>query len=250
MNRRVLIAVVCAAVVAMPLIGRAQKGPGNQKDKPPATADAKVDFGVLPSTTVPIGPPPCKQVAPFGGPDDLCAYHLHHLTPEEATLTKGGELTLEVHGGGHAPAVYKVSKDTTRNDLGQFLCMGLDPEHIADPTLHACNLSAANANAQHIVKDGDGDVVIVAQATANNPDPLQASRVWFPPGRLTSVGGQQFANGGTVVAAGAPSNGQLVTYRFLKNGRYLVICMNRTHLLNDWMFGFVNVVGDGNDDDK
>jgi len=25
--------------------------------------------------------------------------------------------------------------------------------------------------------------------------------------------------------------------------------MNRTHFLNDWMFGFVNVVGDGNDND-
>ena len=39
------------------------------------------------------------------------------------------------------------------------------------------------------------------------------------------------------------ANGQLLTYRFLKTGRYLVICMNRVHSLNDWMFGFVNVVG-------
>jgi len=29
--------------------------------------------------------------------------------------------------------------------------------------------------------------------------------------------------------------------------RYLVICMNRTHFLNDWMFRFVNVAG-GDDD--
>jgi hypothetical protein len=35
----------------------------------------------------------------------------------------------------------------------------------------------------------------------------------------------------------------LITYRFLKTGRYLVTCMNRTHFLNDWMFGFVNVTG-------
>ena len=41
--------------------------------------------------------------------------------------------------------------------------------------------------------------------------------------------------------------GQLISYRFLKTGRYLVICMNRTHFLNDWMFGFVDVVG-GHDD--
>ena len=54
-----------------------------------------------------------------------------------------------------------------------------------------------------------------------------------------SAGGQQFLNGGTTV-----DNGQLITYAFLKTGRYLVICMNRTHFLNDWMFGFVNVKGD------
>jgi hypothetical protein len=38
--------------------------------------------------------------------------------------------------------------------------------------------------------------------------------------------------------------------RFDSNGRYLVICMNRSHALNDHMFGFVNVVGEGDDDDK
>jgi hypothetical protein len=54
-----------------------------------------------------------------------------------------------------------------------------------------------------------------------------------------SVGGQQFINGGT-----SATNGQLLTYRSLKTGRYLVICMNRVHFLNDWRFGFVNVVGE------
>jgi hypothetical protein len=36
---------------------------------------------------------------------------------------------------------------------------------------------------------------------------------------------------------------QEITCQFLKSGRYLVICMNRVHFLNDWMFGFVNVKG-------
>jgi hypothetical protein len=49
--------------------------------------------------------------------------------------------------------------------------------------------------------------------------------------------------GGTI-PAGPNSNGELLTYQFLKTGRYLVICMNRSHLLNDWMFGFVNVTGE------
>ena len=35
--------------------------------------------------------------------------------------------------------------------------------------------------------------------------------------------------------------------QFNRTGRYLVVCMNRAHLLNDHMFGFVSVVG-GDDD--
>ena len=34
-----------------------------------------------------------------------------------------------------------------------------------------------------------------------------------------------------------------VQYRFEKTGRYLVICINRNHFINDGMFGFVDVVG-------
>jgi hypothetical protein len=39
-----------------------------------------------------------------------------------------------------------------------------------------------------------------------------------------------------------PTAGTQLQYRFEKTGRYLVICMNRNHYLNDWMFGFVDVV--------
>ena len=38
------------------------------------------------------------------------------------------------------------------------------------------------------------------------------------------------------------SGGSQVRYRFAEDGRYLVICINRVHSINDWMFGFVNVV--------
>jgi hypothetical protein len=90
------------------------------------------------------------------------------------------------------------------------------------------------------VKHGREDVVLVARQNVTNTHP--DNRVWSPANRLMSVGGHQFLNGGSV-PAGPTSNGQLVTYRFLKDGRYLVICMNRTHFLNDWIFGFVNVRG-------
>jgi hypothetical protein len=243
-------AAACAALVMLPVSGSAEKE--KEKDKGelthnhPASTDAAVDFGVLPPPLTPIGPPPCLQAGAIGGPGDPCSYKLHHLTPEETTIFKGGQVTFQIHGGGHAFAIYEVSKDTTRDELGQFLCVGDDPEHIANPALHVCNLFAANADKAHVIRDGHNDVVIDAAPNVTNLHP--DNRVWSEPGRLTSAGGQQFLNGGTI-PAGATSNGQLITYRFLKNGRYLVICMNRTHFLNDWMFGFVNVVG-GKDNDR
>ena len=111
---------------------------------------------------------------------------------------------------------------------------------MVDPTEHPCNLLATNADARHVIPDDKGDVVIVAEANVTNAHP--DNRVWSEPGRLMSMGGHQFLAGGNI-PAGPGSNGQLITYRFLKTGRYLVICMNRTHFLNDWMFGFVDVVG-------
>ncbi len=229
---------VAATLIALPLAPYAQHGDHDS----PAPANATVDFGVLP--LAPIGPPPCLQTGAIGGPADPCSYKLHHLTPEEVTVAEGGQVTFQIHGGGHGFALYKVSKKTTRDEIGQFLCRGDDPADIASPANHTCNLSALNANGLHQIEDGRGDVVIVASPNVTNLHP--DNRVWSEPGRLMSAGGQQFLNGGTI-PAGPTSNGQLLTYRFLKTGRYLVICMNRTHFLNDWMFGFVNVT-DGDDD--
>jgi hypothetical protein len=226
------------AVLLLSVMAWAQKGKGDLTHGDPGVPAASVDFGVLPPTD-PLGPPPCLQMGVIGGPMDPCAYLLHHLTPEEVTVIKGGEVTFQIHGGGHGLAIYEVSKDTTRDEIGQFLCPGEDPGTISNPALHHCNLTN-NANLAHIVLDGHRDVVIVASANLTNAHP--DNRVWYVPGRLMSAGGIQFLNGGTI-PAGPTSNGQLVTYQFLKTGRYLVICMNRTHSLNDWMFGFVNVVG-------
>jgi hypothetical protein len=238
MTRVAAVFLIVSVLAVSSLVARAQKGDLTHGQAGHATAF--VDFGVLP--LAPIGPPPCLQTGGIGGPTDPCSYLLHHLTPEEVTVTKDGEVTFQIHGGGHAMAIYEVSKDTTRNQIGQFLCPGEDPGTIANPTLHPCNLSAANANNAHIVSDGHGDVVIVASPNVTNAHP--DNRLWYVPGRRMSAGGIQFLNGGTI-PAGPTSNGQLITYQFLKTGRYLVICMNRTHSLNDWMFGFVNVVGEG-----
>jgi plastocyanin len=244
-----LVALVGATALIAPTLVLAQKG--DLTHGQPASHEETVDFGVLP--TAPLGPPPCIQVSVppnvIGGPTDPCHYKNHVLTPEEVTIFKGGEVTFQIHGGGHAMAIYEVSKNTTRDQIGQFLCPGTDPGTIGDRLNHPCNgataAGIANAAAAHTIEDGKGNVVIVAAAnpaippnTAVHPD----NRVWSVPGRLMSAGGHQFLNGGTI-PAGPTSNGEFVTYQFLKTGRYLVVCINRSHLLNDWMFGFVNVVG-------
>jgi hypothetical protein len=234
---RIRLALIAAALAAAPLISLAQDGDLTHQQA--ATPNANVDFGVL--VTAPIPGTGCAQVG-FGGPNDPCSYQLHHLTPEEVTIEKGGQVTFQIHGGGHALAILEVSKDTTRDDIGQFLCPGTDPHTIADPNQHPCNLSATNANAEHDIADGKGDVVIVASQNLTNAHP--DNRVWYPPGRLMSAGGVQFLNGGTSPTGTSGTGGQLITYQFLKTGRYLVHCMNRTHFLNDWMFGFVNVTGE------
>ena len=44
------------------------------------------------------------------------------------------------------------------------------------------------------------------------------------------------------VAANAANGPEQIRIKFLKKGRYLAICMNRNHSINDWMFGLFNVV--------
>src|SRR5215510_15865331 len=126
---RLLLVVV--AIAAMPMASFTQNGHRDLTHDQPADPNASVDFGVLP--LAPLGPLPCLQSGAIGGPADPCAYKLHHLTPEETTILKGGQVTFQIHGGGHAMAIYEVSKDTTRDELGQFLCPGVDPSTIGDP---------------------------------------------------------------------------------------------------------------------
>jgi hypothetical protein len=229
---------IAAVIAAIPVVSFTQHAVAHRDltEVQATTENPLVDFGVFP--TAPLGPEPCLQSGGIGGPTDPCAYKIHHLTPEEVTISRNDQVTFQIHGGGHAFAIYEVSRDTSRDQIGQFLCAGMDPATIQDPNAHVCNLSATNANAGHTVVDASGDVVIVASPNVTNAHP--DNRVWYEPGRFMSAGGIQFLNGGTV-AAGPTSNGQLITYQFTKPGRFLVICMNRTHFLNDWMFGFVNV---------
>jgi plastocyanin len=162
-------------------------------------------------------------VVSFGAPHPQPASPGHHiLAPEEVTIFKGGTVTFTMNGTGHGLAIYPVSKNTTRTDIAEDLCQG-------GPTV--CNPAAQTAQLQYLITDGDGKLVI---DTGTFPTQRLVDST---PGQLFSAGAGVFLTGSTPTTAGTQ-----VRYRFLEDGRYLVICINRVHSINDWMFGFVNVV--------
>lgn len=117
-----------------------------------------------------------------------------------------------------------MANHTTRDDIAADLCQG---------GTAVCNPAAGTANLQYIIRDHKGDVVI---DSGTNP-PL--NRLNDLNHVLLSADGSVFLTGTTPTNSASNS----VEYRFTKTGRYLVICMNRSHAIDDWMFGFVTVVG-------
>ena len=138
-------------------------------------------------------------------------------------------------------------------------------------------------NLNYTITDAKGDVVILMgfNLTATNSapstiipnprvdDPAHSHRLVATSGRspgdvLTGVFPNQTGNPPAIAnnPAGAfltgtafnpnvtpvvATPGVRLQVTFNRNGRFLVICMNRSHALNDHMFGFVNV-GDDDDD--
>lgn len=156
----------------------------------------------------------------------------HVLTPNDVTILKGGTVTFQVNGGGHGVAIYKVSRRTTREDITADLC----PGGPGGPCV------GATANPAFLITDRRGDVVVDIPAFAGSP-------VYdYAIGRsLAAVGGSAiFLNGSTdpAITTPPPAPGLRLQHQFDRAGRYLVICMNRFHAINDYMFGFVDVVGD------
>lgn len=149
---------------------------------------------------------------------------LHRLVPDEVSIPKGGTVLFVMNGGGHRVSIYAVSQHTTREDIADDLCQG---------GVAVCNVALATQNLEYLITDGKGDLIIDTDTNLEQPF------INHLPGQLLSVGGPVVLTGTT--AGGAA--GHTVRYRFEKTGRYLVICGTRAHSLNDWMFGFVDVVG-------
>jgi plastocyanin len=106
MNSRpaiVIIGVGATLASAIPTSGQ-ENDPNNATHNAHAASNAFVDFGS-----------PQPQPTP--------AQKSNVLVPNEVTISKGGTVTFRVNGGNHGIAIYPVSKNTSREDVTNQLCI-------------------------------------------------------------------------------------------------------------------------------
>ena len=245
MHWRIVFGVALALTLALPTIGWTD---GNDQVQP--IPHAVVDFGQPPPQGAPASTTHFLQ--PVGGVKD-----------GEVTIFKDGTVTFRVNGGGHGVAVYKVNKNTTRDDIIGTTADGLCP------TRSGC--AAAFIGAAHTLRDAGGNVVL--EVGTNPPVGRMDDAERILVGTTAIVMDDRDGNGipdpgifhqgaNCSETASSPTSptctalrtatpplparpiGEQIRVKFTKNGRYLVICMNRAHSINDHMFSFVNVVGD------
>src|SRR5262249_13869164 len=174
-------------------------------------------------------------VVQFGEPQPQNPNAIHVLVPDDVTIRRGGTVTFVVNGAGHGIAIYPVSKKTTRADIDEDLCQG-------GPTV--CNGLTGTANLNYDTTDAKGDLIV--RSGVNPPDPRVDDTAHAPRllGTSGGVPGDVSASfpGAFLMGATPTTPGNRIQVRFDNNGCYLVICMNRSHYLNDHEFGFVSVV--------
>jgi len=267
-HRTSIIVAAVMAALAFPAVGRADD---KDKNKVPAVQDATVHFAM------PQPQPPGAGVP--GSPDNVST---HFLLPNDVTIRKGGTVTFVVNGGGHGIAIHEVNKKTTREDIAAGLCDGNNHEtgagnEAVDRIQRSAvcngavvttvvingvpvNITGTN-NLDYIVTDAKGNVIVdpgfnVANSNPRLDDPTSSPRLLATSG--ASPGDKNnpaaIANnraGAFLTGTANPATaGNRIQVQFTRTGRFLVICMNRAHAINDHMFGFVSVVGGGDDDDK
>ena len=149
--------------------------------------------------------------------------------PMDIVIPKRGTVTFRMNGPGHGIAIYPVSKNTTHQDIAEDLCQG-------GPTL--CNAITGTARVARDITDGDGRVVVEVQAGG------PADAIDDPDRDVLSAGAGAFLLGKRLATDQITLlPGTVIRVRFVEHGRYLVMCINRAHAVNQWMFAFVNVIG-------
>lgn len=184
--------------------------------------------------------------------------------PDDVAISKGGTVNFVVNGGGHGIAIHAVSKKTTRADIAEDLCQGGTDEADRAGRAVVCNgtvvtpatidgvsvLVTGTQNLDYTITDGKGHITIQTgfnTGTVLNPrvdDPSHGDRLLATSGAApgdSTLPGQNTAGAFLTGSTPPATPGNRVQVQFLKSGRYLVICMNRAHFLNDHEFGFVDV---------
>jgi len=213
-GRAILIAAAMCSLVSVSAIAAGNGQDGDQDKK--VEKDIVIEFGEPQPHAIPNGP----------------ASHI--VKPDEAFVSEGGTVTFNVNGTGHGIAIYPVSRNTNRDDIAQDLCQG-------GPTL--CNDLAGTQNVAYHIIDGQHHLIIETDTGENQPSIDDPFHRYLSTSGTDPEDQPQTPSELLTGSASTLTPGNRVQIRFTKPGRYLVVCQNRGHLLNDWMFGFVNVVG-------
>ena len=236
-RRTILVGALALAVaVAVPMIGRAQD---RDKDRQ-QLADGAIDLKAAQDKDTDKDKDGDRDkdkvvgvqelLVEFGRPGTAGGTPANHFIDflNGTAVNRGGTVVFRVNQGGHGVSVYAVSKNTSREVIRAGLC----------PTRNTC--TAAFIAGDHLIMDGEGNVVV---DTGTNPPFARvddAGRILVgTAAQATDTVAGRFHQG---VAANAANGPEQIRIKFSKKGRYLAICMNRNHSINDWMFGLFDVV--------
>lgn len=274
MNVRRLVAVT-AAVIFAASIGTAVRAKDGDKDNVAAVHDATVQFAMHQPQPPGAGVP--------GSPDNVSTHFLfpNDVTiTKGGTVTfvvNGGGHGIAIHEVSKKTTREDIAAglcDANNHETGagneaadriarSAVCNGAAVTAVVINGIPV-NVTGTN-NLDYIVRDAKGDVIIdpgfnvtiptTPPIVLNNPrldDPMSSFRLLATSGASpgdtlnpAAIGGNRagaFLTGTALTPA--PAAGQRIQVQFTRTGRFLVICMNRAHSLNDHMFGFVSVVGD------
>ena len=273
MRGRTSIVVAAMAALAFTAVGRAD-------DKDKAVQDATVQFAMPQPQPPQAGVPgsPDNASTHFLLPDDVSIRKGGTVT----FVVNGGGHGIAIH-----EVNKKTTRDDIAGDLCQGPAGAPESDRrarnaVCNGTIQnqvmvggSTILLNGTENLNYRIRDGKGRLVVEPGFNINAANSGQTAVVIVNPrvddpdhsDRLLATSGASpgdvnnpaaiatnragaFLTGTAFNPAAVPpvaTAGNRVQVQFNRSGRYLVICMNRGHLLNDHMFGFVNV-GDDDDD--
>jgi plastocyanin len=283
-HRTSIIVAAAIAALAFPAVGRAddKDHKGKDHDKVQAVQDATVHFAM------PQPQPP--QAGVPGTPDNSSTHFLlpDDVTIKKGGtvnfIVNGGGHGIAIHEVSKKTTRADVAEDLCQGGLNEADRRGRNAvcnATIITPGVDVNGVSrtiTGTDNLNYKITDAKGDAVIVTGFNLTNANSAPSTIIANPrvddtehSDRLLATSGRSpgdtanppaiannpagaFLVGTAFNPAATPpvaTAGNRIQVTFNRNGRYLVVCMNRSHLLNDHMFGFVTVVGDDDDhDDK